>query len=310
MTSRRPPATVPESPPVARRGKTTDDETYLRLVGDRVRKARDALGMTRRTFSEKSGVSERYLADLEAGTGNASLLVSKRVAEALRLDIEDLLSAHPDPSADFRGVVEQLRSLSPAELASARRVIQRGLAATADYGRIALVGLRGAGKTTIGRATAEALDMPFIELDREIERAAGMELSEIFALQGKSAYRRHELDCLRTVIDQHERAVIATGGGLVTEPAAYDLLLANCFVVWLKAAPESHMDRVMSQGDLRPMADNPKAMDELRAILDSRQNLYARAHAVVDTTAATHEEVVSRLLQAVIEHRRKTSPES
>lgn len=308
MTSRRPPAASSDSPASARRGTTADDEAYLQRVGDRVRKARDALGMTRRAFSEKSGVSERYLADLEAGTGNASLLVSKRVAEALRLDIEDLLSARADPSADFSAIVEYLRTLTPTELASARRLLQRGLAAAADRGRIALVGLRGAGKTTLGRATAEAMGIPFIELDREIERAAGMELSEIFALQGKAAYRQQELRCLRAVIDQHGRAVIATGGGLVTEPAAYDLLLANCLVVWLKAAPESHMDRVMAQGDLRPMADNPKAMDELRSILDSRQALYARAHAVVDTTATSHDEAVSKILHAVGERRRSKTP--
>lgn len=270
--------------------------------------ARDALGMTRRALSENSGVSERFLADMEAGAGNASLLVSKRIAEALGLDIEDVLSAHADPSADFRAIVRHVRALSPGEQASARRLLQRNLAATADHGRIALVGLRGAGKTTIGRAIAETLDIPFIELDREIEAAAGMELSEIFALQGKAAYRQYELRCLGAVIEQHERAVIATGGSLVTEPAAYDLLLANCFVVWLKAAPESHMDRVMAQGDLRPMADNPKAMDELRAILASRQGLYARAHTVVDTTTTTHEEAVSSVLQAVGERRRSALP--
>lgn len=282
-----------------RRGKTAADASYLQRVGDRVRGARDALGMTRKTLSEVSGVSERYLADLESGAGNASLIVLRRIAEALQMEMDDMLASRPDRSPEFNAILAQLAHLSPSELAAARHLLQRGLAGSlgSRSGRIALIGLRGAGKTTIGRATAEALDIPFVELDREIERAAGMELSEIFGLQGKTGFRQHELRCLQSVIDQQERAVIATGGGLVTEPATYDLLLSQCFVVWLKAAPESHMDRVMAQGDLRPMANHPQAMDDLRAILDSRQSLYARAHAVIDTTATTHDEAVTAVLQ-------------
>ena len=159
-------------------------------------------------------------------------------------------------------------------------------------------------KTSIGRATASALDLPFIELDREIERAAGVELSEIFALQGKAGFRQHELRCLEHIVAEHPRAVIATGGSLVTEPAAYDLLLSTCFVVWLKAAPEIHMERVKAQGDLRPMADNPQAMDDLRAILDSRQSLYARAHATIDTTGSTQESAVASLIALLQEELR------
>ena len=289
-----------------RRGKTAADATYLQRVGDRVRSGRDKRGMTRKALSDESGVSERYLADLEAGAGNASLIVLRRIADALGMAMEDLLSARPNRSPEFTAVVEQLEMMSPSELTAARHLLQRGVAADSGRrsGRIALVGLRGAGKTTVGRAAADALHIPFIELDREIERAAGMELSEIFALQGKAEYREHELRCLQSAIDTHERAVIATGGSLVTEPAAYDLLLSTCFVVWLKAAPQSHMDRVMAQGDLRPMANNPRAMDDLRAILDSRQTLYARAHAIVDTTATTHDEAVTSVLALAGRHAR------
>jgi XRE family transcriptional regulator, aerobic/anaerobic benzoate catabolism transcriptional regulator len=281
-----------------RREKTADDTTYLLQVGERVRAARDRLGLTRKALSEASGVSERYLADLEVGAGNASLMVLRRVAAALGMDIDVLLSARPIPSPDLATTMALLSELSPSDLAKARLLIARALpvAGRVRGDRIALIGLRGAGKSTIGRATAEVLAVPFIELDREIERAAGMELSEIFALQGKDAYRQLELRCLEAVIDQHERVVIATGGGLVTEPAAYELLLATCRVVWLKAAPEAHMSRVVAQGDRRPMADNPQAMDDLRAILDARQPLYARAHAVVDTTATTHAEAVKAVL--------------
>ncbi len=287
-----------------RRGKTADDSSYLLRVGERVRAARDELGLTRKALSQASGVSERYLADLEAGAGNASLMVLRRVAFALTMDMDTLLSERPASSPELAAAIDALSRLSPSDLNKARGLIARAIPALANgsSGRIALIGLRGAGKSTIGRALAKVLDVPFVELDREIERAAGMELSEIFALQGKDSYRQHEMRCLEAVVDQHKKVVIATGGGLVTEPAAYELLLATCRVVWLKAAPESHMTRVMAQGDLRPMADHPQAMDDLRAILDRRKPLYARAHAAVDTTDTTLEEAVRAVIAAIAGH--------
>ena len=288
----------PQSDP--RRSKTADDTAYLQRVGERVRGARDRLGLTRKSLSQASGVSERYLADLETGAGNASLMVLRRVATALQMDIDALLSAHPDPTPGLSAAIKVLSAMPPAALNRARRWLEIGLPGTRQNGgRIALIGLRGAGKSTLGRAVAERLDVPFIELDREIERAAGMELSEIFALQGKTAYRQHELRCLEAVIAQHERAVIATGGSLVTEAAAYDLLLRTCHVVWLKADPESHMARVTAQGDLRPMSGNPQALDDLRAILESREALYTKAHAIVDTSAATHDAAAEQILMMV-----------
>ena len=284
--------------PDPRRSKTAADASYLQRVGERVRAARDRLGLTRKSLSHLSGVSERYLADLEAGAGNASLMVLRRIAGALRMGIEDLLSSKPDLSPDLRAAVVALSALSPAALVRARRWLETGIPAAPkeNSGRIALIGLRGAGKSSVGQAVATSLGVPFIELDREIERSAGMELSEIFALQGKTAYRQHEMRCLEAVIGQHERVVIATGGGLVTEAAAYDLLLQTCHVVWLKADPESHMRRVMAQGDLRPMSGNPQAMDDLRDILQNRAALYARAHATIDTTGTTHEQAVKQVL--------------
>lgn len=282
-----------------RRGKTAADEDFLRRVGDRVRATRDQLGITRKKLSEKSGVSERYLADLEVGSGNASLIILRRIAQVLHLDMEQLLAAQPDPSPELKAILTLLADLTPDQLTAARHRLQRGLVTTRSVksGRIALIGLRGAGKTTVGRAVADSLALPFIELDREIERAAGMELSEIFALQGKVGFRQHELRCLTATIDQHQRAIIATGGSLVTEPAAFDLLLSNCFVVWLKADPESHMNRVMAQGDLRPMADNPQAMDDLRAIVESRRALYSQAHATIDTSTMTIDQAIAAVRQ-------------
>lgn len=285
----------------SRRAKSAADEAYLQGVGDRVRQVRDRLSMTRKGLSSASGVSERYLADLEAGLGNASLLVLRRVAAALTVDLESLVSASADNAVELSAIVAALSRLSPTELSETWRLVDEQLRrkASSGIGRLALIGLRGAGKSTLGQSAAQVLGVPFIELDREIERAAGMELSEIFALQGQTGYRQHQLRCLQALIEQHRDAVIATGGSLVTDPQAFEVLLQCCFVVWLKAEPQAHMDRVMAQGDLRPMADNPRAMDDLRTILDSRRSLYARAHASLDTTATTHEEALKALLEHV-----------
>jgi XRE family aerobic/anaerobic benzoate catabolism transcriptional regulator len=166
-------------------------------------------------------------------------------------------------------------------------------------GRIALIGLRGAGKTTLGQLAAQALDVPFVELDREIERASGMELSEIFAARGQAMYRRLERQCLETVIERFDRVVIATGGSLVTEPATYDLLLSSCFVVWLSAKPDQHMDRVLAQGDMRPMAEGPQAMEDLKIILESRTPLYAKADVEVNTSDKNEAQAFAALLAAI-----------
>jgi XRE family aerobic/anaerobic benzoate catabolism transcriptional regulator len=269
-------------------------------VGERVRLGRARRGMSRKVLSQASGVSERYLAELERGAGNASLLVLRQVADALGLEVAQLVGDAPERPIDLALTLHQLERLPPADLAEARRLLaQRFGPARAALGRVALVGLRGAGKTTLGQRTAEALGVPFVELDREVERASGMELSEIFATHGQAMYRRLERQCLETVIERFDRVVIATGGSLVTEPATYDLLLSSCFVVWLSATPEEHMGRVLAQGDHRPMAEGPQAMDDLKAILDSRAALYAKADAEVDTSGKTEVDALAALLAAV-----------
>jgi XRE family aerobic/anaerobic benzoate catabolism transcriptional regulator len=273
---------------------------YLKRVGERVRLGRARRGMSRKVLSRASGVSERYLAELERGAGNASLLVLRQVADALGVEVAQLVSDEPERPIDLALVVHQLERLSPAELGEARRLLaQRFGNARATHGRVALVGLRGAGKTTLGQQAAEALGVPFVELDREVERASGMELSEIFATHGQAMYRRLERQCLETVVARFERVVIATGGSLVTEPGTYDLLLSSCFVVWLSARPEEHMGRVLAQGDLRPMAEGPQAMDDLKAILESRTALYAKADEQVDTSGKTEAEALGALMAAV-----------
>jgi XRE family aerobic/anaerobic benzoate catabolism transcriptional regulator len=273
---------------------------YLKRVGERVRLGRARRGMSRKVLSQASGVSERYLAELERGAGNASLLVLRQVADALGLGVAQLVGDEPDRPIDLTLALHQLERLSPSDLAEARRLLAERFGSTkASRGRIALVGLRGAGKTTLGQRAAEALGVPFVELDREVERASGMELSEIFASHGQGVYRRLERQCLEAVIQRFDRVVIATGGSLVTEPGTYDLLLSSCFVVWLSATPEEHMSRVLAQGDLRPMAEGPQAMDDLKAILESRTALYAKADAVVATSDRSEAEVLARLLAAV-----------
>jgi XRE family aerobic/anaerobic benzoate catabolism transcriptional regulator len=294
-----PTSTTITSNPEARRG---DGPTaYLKRVGERVRLGRARRGMSRKVLSQASGVSERYLAELERGAGNASLLVLRQVADALGLEVAELVSDAPEQPLDLTLALHQLARLSPADLTEARHLLAQrfGGAHGAGRGRVALVGLRGAGKSTLGQRAAAALGLPFVELDREVERASGMELSEIFAIHGQAMYRRLERQCLETVIARFDRAVIATGGSLVTEPATYDLVLSSCFVVWLSAKPEEHMGRVIAQGDLRPMAEGPQAMDDLRAILESRTALYAKADVEVATSGKSEAETLAALLDAV-----------
>lgn len=285
-----------------RRGGQPQDEAFLKNVGDRVRMARAGRGMTRKILAEASGVSERYLADLERGIGNASLLVLKQIADAMGIEVVDLIAHAPSASTALRTATSRLEQLSDDDLTAANEWLAARLKdriATNPTSRIALIGLRGAGKTTLGEKAATALGIPFVELDREIERLAGMELAEIFASQGQAAFRRLEYRALENAIDQNERAIIATGGSLVTEPKTYDLLRARCFVVCLTASPEQHMSRVISQGDLRPMEDNPRAMDDLVAILESRAPLYALADAAIDTTDNDPAATLARFLDLI-----------
>jgi len=292
------PTDTATSAPEPRRGDAPT--AYLKRLGERVRLRRTGRGMSRKALSRASGVSERYLADLERGVGNPSLLVLLQIADALGSQVAQLVSDQSDPPLDLALTIHQLERLSPPELAEARRLLdERFGSARAVHGRIALVGLRGAGKTTLGQRAAETLGVPFVELDREVERASGMELSEIFATHGQATYRRLERQCLETVIGRFHRVVIATGGSLVTEPATYDLLLSSCFVVWLSARPHEHMGRVLAQGDLRPMSEGPQAMDDLKAILESRASLYAKADATVDTSGKSEADALADLLAAV-----------
>jgi len=252
---------------------------------------REQRGMARRALSEAAQVSERYLAALEAGEGNASVILLRRVAAALGVRLTDLLD-HGELTAEHRSLRRFLDTLPADRLAEAlgRLTQEFGQDLPVRRRRIALIGLRGAGKSTLGGELAADLRRPFIELDREIEREAGMPLSEIFLLSGQAGYRRIERRCLERLIQEQETIVLAVGGGIVSEPETYNLLLLNCFTVWVKARPEEHMSRVLAQGDLRPMAGHAEAMQDLRNILTSREELYRRADAVLDTSGRTVEQ--------------------
>ena len=266
-----------------------------------MREARARRGLSRKLLAADSGVSERYLAQLEAGQGNASILLLRQIATALDLPLTELIADDSEESVDLALTTQFLKGLPRQKLAAVRSQLVR------DYGnargerlkRVALIGLRGAGKSTLGAKLAKALGVPFVELDREIEREAGTSLSEIFLLYGQAGYRRYERRCLEKVLEKNVRAVIATGGSIVSEPGTYELLLSSCYTVWLKAAPEEHMARVIAQGDTRPMAGNDQAMEDLRRILEGRAALYRQADAVVDTTGKSVEKSLAELRKSI-----------
>lgn len=270
---------------------------FLRRLGERVRNARARRGMTRRLLSQDSGVSERYLAELESGRGNVSIILLRQIAGAMNMALDELAREGDDPPVALTLLLEYLRRLHPNQLTQAQEMLsERFGAARQRDGRVAFIGLRGAGKSTVGRLAAQKLGIPFVELAREVESDAGMRLDEIFSLSGQAAYRRYERRALERVIEEHDRAVIITGGGSIADPATYEMLLSSCFTVWLNATPEEHMNRVIAQGDSRPMAGNPQAMDDLRRILRNRETLYAQADIAIDTTDLSPGEVLEELL--------------
>ena len=283
---------------------------YLTTLGTRVRNARARRGMTRKILARDSGVSERYLAQLETGQGNISIALLRQVAQAMGLPINDLVREGPERPVELTLLLQRLERLSPDELTDATQLLighfGRDLGSDRT-GRIALIGLRGAGKTTLGRLLAQRLDVPFVEMNREIERDSGMSLTEIFSLSGQAAYRRYERRALERVLQETPAAVIATGGSLVSEPATFELLLDACFTIWVQATPEEHMERVVAQGDMRPMAGNDEAMADLRAILTERAPLYAKADAAIDTTGRSSEDSLDALVETVLSGRRQST---
>ena len=278
-------------------------EPFLVALGDRVRSLRARKGMTRRDLSLASDVSERHLASLEGGVGNASVLILRQVAQALDCQIAELLGDETTLSPEWLLIRDLLRDRSDEDLRRGRLALAEtyGQAGTqsARSRRLALIGLRGAGKSSLGQRLADALNVPFVEINREIERVAGCGLAEIHNLLGPNAYRRYERRALEETIAHYPDAVIATPGGIVSDASTFNVLLANCFTVWLKASPEEHMNRVIAQGDLRPMAGNSgssEAMDDLKRILAGRAAFYGKADRSFDTSKKSADECFDALL--------------
>jgi XRE family aerobic/anaerobic benzoate catabolism transcriptional regulator len=275
---------------------------YLGRVGARVRNARNRRGMARKDLAREARVSERYLAQLEAGLGNVSIILMRRIARALGAPLAALVRDGPDRPVEH-GLIEQwLERLDPTALAETYRLLSARMGPALSAGRarrIALIGLRGAGKSTLGRKLAAELGVPFLDTGVEIERDSGMSLSEIFSLSGQATYRRLERRCLERLVASHDAAVIETGGSLVSELATYELLLQACYTVWIQTSPEEHMARVLRQGDLRPMAASTEAMDDLRRMLAERTPLYARADAAIDTARRTERQSLRDLLKVI-----------
>jgi XRE family aerobic/anaerobic benzoate catabolism transcriptional regulator len=272
-----------------------DDGAFLQRVGDRIRDLRAQRGMTRKILARDSGVSERFLAQLESGQGNISIVRLRDIAQAMGLPLDELIRVDAERSPELTLLIQTLHRLSPAKLAQARELLLDTFETTGRRDRIALIGLRGAGKTTLGVRLAKHLGVPFVEMAKEIEREAGMTLSEIFSLSGQAAYRRYERRALKALEERHERFVLSTGGSIVSEPATFDELLTACYTVWIKASPEEHMARVVAQGDHRPMSDNQEAMKDLERILARREPMYVKADAVLDTSGRSIDDSFSAL---------------
>lgn len=275
---------------------------FLAALGERVRDLRAKRGLTRKTLAASADVSERHLANLEYGTGNASILILQQVANSLQCSLAELVGDFTTSNPEWLMIREQLLNADEATLRRVRLSIGDILGSERGQSRkqiIALVGLRGAGKSTLGLRLADHLGVPFVELSRDIEKLAGCSVNEIQALYGMSAYRRYERRALDELIQAQTPIVLATPGGMVSDNATFNVLLSTCTTVWLKAEPEDHMQRVTAQGDMRPMAASKEAMDDLRQILKVRAAFYSKSDITINTSAQGLEPTFALLSEQV-----------
>lgn len=287
-------ATLPRETPIP-------DGDFLLFLGKRVRELRNRRGMTRKMAAREADVSERHLAQLEAGEGNVSIVLLRRIAAALHVSLVELFAPEVE-APDEKQMIQQFLERLPNHC-----IEDVVLRLTREFGpqekmrrmRTALIGLRGAGKSTLGAKLAAELNLPFIELDHEIEKDTGMPLAEIFSLYGQSGYRAIERRTLERVLRERERAVLSVGGGVVSEKETFDYLLSNCYTVWVKAQPEEHMSRVIAQGDFRAMKGNDQAMEDLRRILEAREPFYRQADICLDTSGISVDESFAKLRAAL-----------
>ncbi|MEY3612447.1 MAG: Shikimate kinase [Pseudomonadota bacterium] len=284
----------------------TKRHPFLEALGERVRTLRSRQGMTRRAVAQAADVSERHLANLEYGTGNVSVLVLLQVAQALQCSMAELLGDVTTTSPEWLLIRELLSKRSEADLRRARvqlsEMLGEGGNAQERKNRIALIGLRGAGKTALGQRLADEMGFPFIELSREIEQFAGCQISEIHNLYGANAYRRYERRALEEAIQIYPEVVIATPGGLVSDSANFNLLLSHCTTVWLQADAADHMGRVAAQGDMRPMAASREAMEDLKRILEGRSAFYSKADLAINTSGRSEDQAFDALRTSVRQH--------
>ncbi len=273
------------------------NDGFLLSLGKRVRELRNRRGLTRKMMAREADVSERHLAQLEAGEGNVSIVLLRRIAVAVNVSLPELFVAEAETRHE-KLLIQRFLERLPAhrvEDAMFRLLREFGDEEVERRKRVALIGLRGAGKSTLGSRLGQEMNLPFIELDGEIEKDTGMPLGEIFSLYGQAGYRAIERRSLERVLQGHERAILSVGGGVVSEKETYDYLLSNCYTVWIKARPEEHMARVIAQGDLRAIAGGSQAMEDLRRILEAREPLYRKADMYLDTSGHTVEESFSKL---------------
>jgi len=275
-------------------------DPFLIALGERLKLLRARRGLTRKALAQLAEVSERHVANVESGVGNASIQFLRQLCAVLNCSLAEMTGDETTSTPDWLMIREVLRGRNEAELAQARTTLadlfESPVSEISRRQRIALIGLRGAGKSSLGRLLAAQLHAPFIELSTQIEQLAGCGIAEIHALYGQNAYRRYEQRAIEDVVRHYPQAVIATPGGIVSEPATYKLLLSHCYTVWLKAEPEEHMDRVLAQGDKRPMSGNREAMEDLKRILESRTQFYSKADKTVDTSGLTSEQAYSQLI--------------
>lgn len=278
-----------------------DKEPFLTALGERLRDLRSRRGLTRKALAQMADVSERHVANVESGVGNASILFLRQLTSVLNCSLAEMIGDETASSPEWLMIREILRGRSDEELAKARStlagIFDAPTSQSARRQRVALIGLRGAGKSSLGRMLADHWMVPFVELTRHIENMAGCNVAEIHALYGPNAYRRYESRAIEDVIQRFPRAVIATPGGLVSDPGTFNLLLSHCYTVWIKASPENHMERVVAQGDTRPMKGNREAMDDLNNILESRAAFYSKADESFDTSDMTQEAAFMGLME-------------
>ena len=277
------------------------NDEFLLFLGKRVRELRNRRGLTRKMMAREAYVSERHLAQLEAGEGNISIVLLRRIAAALHVSLAELFAAETETRHE-KVLIQRFLERLPAhrvEDAMLRLLREFGEEEAERRKRVALIGLRGAGKSTLGLRLSGEMKVPFIELDREIEKDTGMPLGEIFSLYGQAGYRAIEKRLLERVLHEHERAILSVGGGVVSEKETFDYLLANCYTIWIKAQPEEYMARVIAQGDLRVMGGSNQAMEDLRRILEAREPLYRKADMYLDTSGNSVDQSFAKLKTAL-----------